>query len=439
MGRRLIRCIALACTFVPAAAFSESAAVLADAERLIRDGRGAEAWRLLARHEAAYAGSALYDYLYGVAALDAGQPQAASRALERVVANDPRSAAARLELGRAYRAAGERTAAERQFREALALDPPPAVRSSAEAWLRSTQAPAAAAAGGLRGGYEFGAGFDSNANASTEDETFLGITLDPTSVEQSSAFMTGAGWFGHSAGLGGGRLETSGRLSHRWNPDADWVDQTIASLGTQLRFGDGPTVFGVGLGGWYGLLHGDPHHWSLNLDLSLSHGFGDGWRATGMLRGGQLRYETGEFPGLSIRDVDQFMAAVALQRADDEGHFGVTLFHGSDDARESASPFGNERLGLQLYGGKRSAAGHDVGMLFAWQDVDFDGTPGFFGGMDRSDTHWSAAFTVGIRDWPARGFTLVPRVGWTVNRSNVALYEYHRFEAGLTLTRPFRQ
>lgn len=438
MGRRLIRCIALACALAPAAAFSQSGNLLADAERLIREGRAADAYRLLAAHEADYAGSASYDYLYGVAARDAGQPRAAIAALERVVANDPRSPAARLELGRAYYEAGERAAAERQFQEAIARNPPPGTRATAEAWLRALNPPAGSAGSGFRAGYEFGAGYDSNANASTDDDTFLGITLNPTNVEQPSAFLTAAGWFGHAADLGGGRIETRGRLGHRWNPDAEFVDQTIASLGTTLGFGDGPTVFAVGLGGWYGLLDGDPHHWNLSLDLSLSRRFGDAWRATGMLRAGQLRYEESDFPGLSVLDMDQFLGAFSLQRAAETGHFGFTVFHGTDDERESLSPFGNDRFGAQLYGGTRGSGGNDVGFQLSWQDVDYDDAPGFFGGTDRSDTLWSAAVTMEIHDWPAAGMHLVPRVGWSSNESNIALYDYDRFEAGLTLTRSFR-
>lgn len=437
VGTRLIRSLALACILAPAAALSQSGDLLADAERLIRAGRATDAYRLLGQHEAGFAGQPLYDYLYGVAALDAGQLPAAITALERVVANDPRAAQARLELGRAYYEAGARAAAERQFRAALDATPLPAAREAAEAYLRAMHPPTAPA-GGFHGGFDFGAGYDSNANVSTSDTTFMGVTLDPANVEQDSAFLTAGGWFSHAGDAGAGRIATNGRIGHRWNPDAEFVDQTIASLGTRLSFGDGPTVFGVGLGGAYGLLDGDPHHWNASLDLSLSRRFGDGWRATGMLRAGQLRYEESDFPGLSVLDMDQWLAAFSLQRAAAAAHFGFTVFHATDDEREALSPFGNERLGLQLYGGRRIAGGHDFGLLFAWQDVDYDDTPGFFGGARRSDTNWSAAFTFEVRDWPASGLTITPRVSWTANDSSIALYEYDRFEAGLTLTRSFR-
>ncbi|MGQ0384738.1 MAG: tetratricopeptide repeat protein [Gammaproteobacteria bacterium] len=431
--------MALASLLVPAAASSQSANVLADAERFIRDGRGAEAWRLLSAQEAALAGEPLFDYLYGVAAVDAGQPRQGITALERVVAGDPGSAQARFALGRARYALGDRVSAERQFRAVLAANPSPGTRAAAEAWLRAVQPqPAASGPSGWRSGYEFGAGYDSNANASTDEPLFAGIALDPTNVEQSSPFLTAAGWFGHAGGAGSGRIETTGRIGHRWNPDADFVDQTIASLSTALRFGGGPTVFGIGLGGWYGLLDGDPHHWSASLDLSLSRSFGEGWRATGLLRGGQLRYEDGDFPGLTVLDMDQFLAAASLQHAGESGHFGFTVFHGTDDERESGSPFGNERLGARFHGGARSSGGHDIGIDLAWQDIRYDDAPGFFGGNDRSDKLWSGAFTVTIHDWPAKGMTLVPRLGWTSNASSISLYDYDRFEAGLTLARSFR-
>lgn len=86
MEGRLIRCIALVCLIAPAAAGAQPAQVLEDAERLIRAGRGAEALRLLGPQEAALAGQPLYDYLYGVAAIEAGEARAAIAALARVVA-----------------------------------------------------------------------------------------------------------------------------------------------------------------------------------------------------------------------------------------------------------------------------------------------------------------------------------------------------------------
>lgn len=437
VSRQLRHCIALACLLAPTLAGAQSATVLDDARRLIGEGRAADAYRLLASNEIGLAGQPLYDYLYGVAALDAGHPAQAITALERVVANDPGSASARLELGRAYYEAGNRPAAERQFRAVLAGTPAPTARATANAYLRSMQ-PQAARASGLRGGYSFGAGYDSNANASTSDRTFLGVTLDPASVETSSSFAQLAGWLDHSRAVGAeSMLATSARLGHRFNPDADFVDQTIAALATTLHIGNGPTVFSIGGGGYYGLLDGDAHHWVANIDLALSRSFGDGWRATGLARAGLLRYED-DLPGLSVLDMDQQRFAFSLQRLLESGDFGFTVFAGHDDADQAGSPFGNERLGLQFQAGSQTAGGTGLRVQLGYQDINYDDSPGFFGSIDRSDSAWSAALSAEIHDWPMAGMSLLPRIGWSSNDSNIPLYEYQRFEIGLTLRRSFQ-
>lgn len=437
MSRQLRHCIALACLLAPAVAGAQSTTVLDDARRLIGEGRAADAYRLLAANEIGLAGQPLYDYLYGVAALDAGHPAQAITALERVVANDPGSASARLELGRAYYEAGNRAAAEQQFRAVLAGNPSPAARETANAYLRPQQ-PQAARASGLTGGYSFGAGYDSNANASTSDRTFLGVTLDPDNVETSSPFAQLAGWLDHSRAVGEqSTLATSARLGHRFNPDADFVDQTIAALATTLHIGNGPTVFSIGAGGYYGLLDGDAHHWVAGLDLALSRRFGDGWRATGLARTGLLRYED-DFPGMSVMDMDQQLIGFALQRLVESGDFGLTVFAGNDDADESGSPFGNERLGLQFQAGSQTANGVGLRVQLGYQDINYDDSPGFFGTTDRSDSAWSVALSAEFHDWPVAGMSLLPRFGWSSNDSNIPLYEYDRFEIGLTLRRSFQ-
>jgi len=434
--------MALSCLLVPALALSQPASpaarVLDEARRLIAGNRADDAYRLLVLHEARLGGQPLFDYLYGVAALDAGHAGDAITALERVVANDPAAASARLELGRAYYESGDHPAAGRQFRALLAANPPIAVRDTAAAYLRAMK-PAATAArsSGWSGGFEFGSGYDSNANAATSDETFLGLTLDPDNVETSSVFTQIGGWLGHALPVGqGSLLATRARISHRWNEAAGFVDQSIASVDSTLRIGDGPTTFSIGGGAYYGLLDGDAHQWGASVDLAVSRQFGEGWRATGMLRAGTLRFD-GDFPSLSVMEVNQQLVALSLQRAGISDYFGVTVFAGSDDPRESGSSYANDRLGIRLQAGAQVGGRHGLELQFGYQEIDYDDTPGFFF-MDRSDELWSAAVTGEIRDWPAAGMNLLPRVGWYKNDSTVALYEYDRIEIGLTLRRSFR-
>ena len=82
------------------------------------------AYKLLLPLESQRAGDPEYDYLLGIAALDAGDPERAVFALERVLALQPENLQARAEIGRAYLAMGEREAAKREFEAVKARQVP---------------------------------------------------------------------------------------------------------------------------------------------------------------------------------------------------------------------------------------------------------------------------------------------------------------------------
>ena len=429
----------LACALFSAStalAAGSTAAVLDEARRLIADGRAAEAYRELAPREIEMAGQPLYDYLFGVAALDSGRPAEAIPAFERVLAGEPDAASARLELGRALYESGDHAAARGQFEWLLSRNPPASIRDTAQGYLRAMDAPARSAGGWTRE-IEFGSGYDSNANASTGAETFLGVTLDPTNVRTSSAFMHAAFSLGNLRPVGtASRAVTVARIGHRWNADAGFVDQTIATIDTTFDFGDGPTIFSVGAGGHYGLLDGESHQWGASADLGLTHRYGNGWLARGLLRAGLVRYDS-SFASLSVLDADRYLAAFSMQRSVGSRGFGFTIFTGSDDPRQSGSAFANDRLGFQFNASSRNVAGNGVQLQIAYQDVDYDDSPGFFLGTDRSDQITTIGIAGEIRDLFGYGLNLRPGISWVQNHSNISLYEYARFEVGLTLQRSF--
>jgi outer membrane protein len=446
MSRHRLQCSSwLACSLLltaillgatSALAAGPASQVLDEARRLIADGRAADAHRLLAPHELELAGEPLFDYLFGIAALDSGRASDAIPAFERVLAGNPESASARLELGRALYETGDRAAARRQLNWLLSHDPPPSVQRTAEAYLRSMDGPARAAGGWSRT-FEFGGGYDTNANASTNERTFLGIVLDPGNVETPSAFLNASFSLGNVRPVGASsRAVTVARIGHRWNADAGFVDQTIATLDTTFDIGDGPTILSLGIGGHYGLLDGESHQWGAGADLAVTHRFDSDWLARGMLRMGTLRYDS-HFGSLSVLDADRYLAAFSLQRAHDGRGLGFTAFAGKDDPRVSGSAFANERLGMQFSASSRNGAGNGLQLQVAYQAVNYDNQPGFFLGIDRSDQVMSATVLGEITDWPAKGFNLLPRVSWVTNDSNISLYEYVRFEFGLTMQRSF--
>ncbi len=420
----------------PALAAGTAATALEEASRLIAAGRATEAHRLLVPREIELAGQPRFDYLYGVAALDSGHAAEAILAFERVLAAMPDAASARLELGRALFESGDRDAARRQFDWLLSQRPAPTVGAAAEAYLRAMDRPAPAAGGWTRT-LEFGGGYDSNANASTNERTFLGIMLDPGNVETPSAFAIASFSIGNVRAVGErSRAVSVARIGHRWNADAGFVDQTIATLDTTFDFGDGPTIFSLGVGGHYGLLDGEAHQWGASADLGMTHRYDGGWQARALLRTGTLRYDE-NFGTLSVLDADRHLGAISLERARDGRGFGFTAFAGRDDPREPGSAFANDRRGLQFNSFSQSGAGNGLQLRMAYQDVKYDDRPGFFFGSDRTDQIMSATIIGTINDWPAPRLKLLPAISWISNDSNIPLYEYIRFEFGLTVQHSF--
>lgn len=433
--RRLARSLLPVLLLLPMAVLSATP-VLDEADRLLRSGRAAEAAALLSAHEIELAGTARFDYLYGVAQLDNGQRALAVESLQRALANAPDDPAARLELGRALYESGDRVASRHQFDRVLAGDPPPRIRDTALGYLRAMEPRTAPGSGWIRA-FEWGAGWDSNANASTNDSDFFGIVLDPTNVQTDSAYSSVSLRADGRMALGErNRLSVAARIGHRWNEDAGFVDQSLASLGGVLEFGDGPTVFSLGAGGTYGLLDGDPHQRELNGDVGLSHRFAGGWLARGLLRYGELRYDA-DFGSLSTLDVDRLTAALGLWRAVGNVDYGLTAIAGRDDPRASGSPYENDRYGFQADAGLRTSAGHGLRFQLVWQDIDYDDDPPFFTVLPRRDEFWSISLGGEIRDWPARGISLLPNAGYVSNRSSISLYQYDRFTFGLTLQKTF--
>ena len=415
--------------------------VVADAETLIAGGRAPEAWAMLAPLELEAGGSPYFDYVYGIAALDTGRTAEAIVALERVLAREPGFAGARMELARAHYEAGNYPAAEEQFQHLLTQSPPPDTRRVIERYLVAmdgTSDPGGASGSRLVPYAEIGAGWDSNANASTGNSTFGIFILDPDNVETDSPFVEVAGGFQHGLAIQpDGGLLSSGRVSYRFNPDADFVDQAVVSLGTAGVRSWGATRSTIGASGYYSWLDGSQHDLGAGVDLGLSRRLGDFWEIGSAARIGVVRFQQDE---LEILDVNRYLGSLSLTRTaigERNGRVGFAALLGTDDAEEDDSPYGNDRLGGRLFGGWQLGPASSLYVEAAYLETDFEDSPGFFG-EDRVDEQWTFALSTDYRDWPAPGYSLVPTLRFTNTDSSVSLYEYDRFELGVYLRRSRR-
>ncbi len=140
---------------------------------LIEQQRAKDAYELGMKHPELL-GDPLFDYFFGVAAVDSGRVSLGVLALERVLLSNPNDDLARLELGRAYFALGEFQRAREEFNEVLSHRPPAGVVSTLNVYLDAIRRKESQFVVNYGFYGEIGAGYNSNVNAAATVDT---ITL----------------------------------------------------------------------------------------------------------------------------------------------------------------------------------------------------------------------------------------------------------------------
>lgn len=410
---------------IPASA--DTQALLRQAESRLAGGDAETAYTILSGREADLVGNAMFDYLLGVAALDTGRTSEAIFALRRSLAVEPRFSGARLELARAYYEAGNHALARPLFAALLTENPPPGVRDVLNGYIKAIDGRSTGPRSRFSPYAEIAAGNDSNANGSTAAQQFFGFTLSPENVETESPFYeiaAGFNWTVPTNSRQGWFL--GGRASHRSNPDASFVDATVVNgLGAyQWRRG---AFFGrVGADGYLVWRDGESNESYGGLDLLLGRSVGSSWDLRFGLRGGALRHDD----TIEVLDVDRVMMTLgASWRFGPLGNLTFEAIGGQDSEKQSGSPYGNSKLGGRL------SLTAPLGNHFFYASVgsltsEFDG---LFFGVPREDTQLDTIAQIEFRDVGVDGLSLIPRLRYIDNDSDLLLYDYDRMEIGLIL------
>ena len=408
---------------------------LVRAQKFIDAGEAAAAFELLSSLELERAGQPDFDYLYGLSALDSGQAQLAVFALMRVVVADPNFAGARVELARAYLVLGERQSAKQELEIAMTQEPPPKVEKVIQRYIAmadSSEVPEVSEPKltHVTGYLAVTGGWDSNANASTGDSSFLGFQLDETAVRASSAFgrVRGGVTVNHRT-ASQWSLVGRGNGAYRHNPDASFIDTTQGDIYVGARYLDERELFRFGVQGY-----------RVNADSELnSQGGGlladwrrlvgerDHWGLSGRLFA--IRYAE----DLKIQDVDQLAFGLSyVHRFGGEGErtVSVTALGGFDFAVEEVSPFDRDFVGARLSAGSALTDTISLTANVGWLHSKYGGK---FFGSTRVDKRYDGTLALEWR--PLQDWSVRPELGYTKNAADVDWYDYHRFVAGLTIRR----
>jgi len=430
-------------------AAAQSDALLGEARALVDAGRAEAAYRLLVPHLDRRAGDPGYDYVLGLAALDAGNVTEAVFAFERVLAVEPDHPQARAELARALFRLGELDDARAEFEAVQRTSPPPQVRATIERYLAEIER----RQGGpprtqLRGHLSLTAGFDTNVN-SAQDDRILNVPLfaaqsttgnglaqlNPSGISQKDNFGQAG------AGLG---------VFHRLGPQAALVANAHVVLrnnDSQEQFATGDLSADLGITWQRGqdtfttaaqasrfLLDGDTFRdaygafgqWRRTLDADTS--------ATGYVQYTALTYDTQR-----IRNANRYTVGGAYTRALG-GRYDPTVNLGIYGGIEEERASGVEHLGHRFAGASAAASLELSPATRAFASAAVESR--HYGGRDpfflvgREDTFVRLR---GGFDWTfRRAWHLLPQVHYSYNDSNVALNDYDRFVLSVTLRRDFQ-
>lgn len=454
MRKHLVALFALTCTTYSLASLAGDVD-LTEAKKLLDQGKAKSAYAKLAPYEFAQAGNVEYDYLLGVAALEAGYPDKATLILERVVAQQPNHAGARLDLARAWLAMGEKDRAKAEFLALKQLNPPEAASVVIAQSLKLIDQQEQAERGPQVSGYiDGGLGYDTNISSVTNSfsqsvQQTYGISgLQPTgnAVQHEDGYASFGGGINYTAPIKPGQqFFAAADLHQRAYFQQDVYNSTVLGGQAGTVWNSGPHTIKVAA-----LVQ---EFWqegaaTSNPKPTLNHSFVGalldwkkkitGFDMAGLtLQAGQLRYND-----LPYSNNDQYtLSGQWLHGLEGNLHpvLMSSLYFTNEDATtklNNGSDNSRRIYGLRVGGQISLNPDIDVFALAGYQERDdkYVGAraPGVLGKDQLSDLTFGLNWKV-KKDW-----SVVPRLTLMHNDSNIPLYAFDRADFSVTLRRDFR-
>lgn len=413
-----------------------------EANSLMQKGDARGAYAILAPLEAERAGNPEYDYLLGIAALDAGQPGRAVFAFERVLAVQPDHAQARAEIARAYFALGEVETAKREFQSVSEQSVPTQVRETIQKYLQAIEQVAMSDKPKVTAYVELSAGYDSNVNSAVSASQIavpaLGgaiLTLSSNGVKAEDGFISIGGGAKMRYPLSKETSLVGGiDLNQRGNGSEDQFD-------TRSLAGNAGVSFVRGKQNFTALLQTQ----SFSVDNHRyrdANGFVGQWEYLpddNRAISAYVQYARLEYPGQDVRNADRTVVGASYGQSLGGRLAPVVfagLYAGSENEREAGVPYlGHDLVGVRV-GGQLTINPQTV--LFAtasYEEREYGGTDPFFlvtRGDQQSDLR------LGVNYSPEKAWRVTPQFAYTRNNSNVAINDYERSQFIVTVRRDFQ-
>ncbi len=418
--------------------------VLESARKSLRESNPKQAYvELMARQD--LTGTAEYDYLLGVAALDSGKFDEAIIAFERVLALIPAHAGAQMDLGRAYFALGSYDLAEAAFRRLKDANPPAQTLQAINQYLEAIQTRKRETTPGWSGFAELQLGYDSNLTGVPGDfgaasQQSFNISVDPTgnSIKRAEPYFEAQAYLEYAKPLGRGwsLFGGGGARGRAYNQETDFnILAGDVRGGAALNLG--PTQWRLSAGyqdyNQEGAAPGDPKPTS---DRTTTNAVLD-WRHAYDTRtqlGLGLQLSSVRFPDNPLDDFDQvYVSGSWLKSFEARGTplFYLTAFATEDRAKntfddgvtDKSKNLMGVRTYLQYSLSPQVQLFNGLGFIYRRDKDEFARSTVVGRGRDRF-----GEFTLGVL-WQFQERCQV-RAQWsyTQNESNIDIYDFNRYE-----------
>jgi hypothetical protein len=405
--------------------------------RLINAGDYAGALEIGQRNRDAFEGEPQFDFYYGLASLEAGNPSESVYAFERVVASTSSGLLrdrARLELARAYFITNNLPAAENLFNRVLATNPPENVRQNIEAFLQLIEARRTAQVPVLRWSIASQLGSDSNINSATSsgliDTPLIGeIELDPAGQKTDDNYSNTLATVAYNYPFTRDRsLELSMNVNHLNNFSTDQFDIDTLQGEAAYNWGDESNRFRHGL--TYSKVNLDQNGFqsAIAANSSWQHAGDDGWYQTVAGSYSRIRYDIADGSTLTkLRDVNQLLLSGGLTKIEGLYSHSLNLYHADENPVRSAGKHnGRAFTGFAYSLLYRLNAQHTPYLRASHQKVSHDSEHPVFFDTTRHDQ--SDSVTLGWFFQYRRDLMITAQTSFTRNDSNIPLFDYHRFK-----------
>lgn len=427
--------------FVSGNVLAADAGLMKRAKELLDHGKAKEAYALLSPRQSDFAGEPDFDYLLGIACLDAGHPNEAVFALERVLAVTPDNAPARAEIARAYFQLGEVDTAKQEFETVQKSNPPAPAAATISKFLDAIEQVKTGGRTQLTAYLEASAGYDSNVNSATNLNSvaipaFGGTiaTLSTNSIAQRDGFTSVSGGINvRSMATPDWMIFAGTNFSKRMNSSKDVFDTGTldASFGVSRIQGENVYTAALQMQTFY--VDNSEYRYADGATVQWLRSLNDSSQLTAYFQYTKLTY-----PTQPTRNATRYVGGAAYAKAlggDYSPVFYAGAYAGSERVANNTFDFlGNDLYGVRAGGEMKYRENLSLFASLSGEWRRYGGTDPMFL-VGRRDDQFD--LRLGLTYIPVKQWSVTPQVSYTRNNSNIPINDYDRTMVNVSVRRDF--